>query len=234
MPSDSRNPLLTKRAGGIERKSRTASYKAKNLWKDGKKKAGVKQAAAVAASKEKDFCGGKRTIATGTKFYPTEDVPKAIGNHKHAGTATLRASITPGTVLILLAGPFRGKRVVFLKQLDSGLLLVTGPYSFNGVPLKRVDQTYVIATSTKTDISGATIPADVNDAMFTRPASAKKSGFFAEGEEPKKEVSAARQAAQKAVDAGVESAVSAVPQLKEYLRTLFTLRSGQYPHEMKF
>ena len=76
------------------------------------------------------------------------DIPAPLKNHKSAGTATLRSSLNPGTVCILLAGPFRGKRCVFLKQLASGLCLVTGPYGVNGVPLKRVDQTYIIGTST--------------------------------------------------------------------------------------
>ena len=152
---------------------------------------------------------------------------------KASKTAKLRAKITPGTVLILLSGRFRGRRVVFLKQLPSGLLLVTGPYKFNGVPLKRVNQAYVIATSTKIDIKSIQVGDNVNDEFFKKASSTKSPGFFAKDTD-KKVLSSARKDAQVSVDNQLLPLIRKTPLLRSYIGARFSLKKGQAPHSMKF
>jgi large subunit ribosomal protein L6e len=148
----------------------------------------------------------------------------------------VRKSISPGTVVIILAGRFRGKRVVCLKALESGLLLVSGPYKINGVPLRRVNQAYVIATSTKVDVSGVDVKS-INDAYFARKSDSTKEGeeeFFA-GDAPKPAiVSDQRKADQTKVDAALLKAVAKVEMLEGYLAAHFTLTANDKPHLMKF
>lgn len=72
----------------------------------------------------------KEAVMQKQKWYSADYIPKPLASAKtlrnSRKTAKLRKTITPGTVLILLSGRFRGRRVVFLKQLPSGTLLVTG------------------------------------------------------------------------------------------------------------
>merc|ERR1712188_248899 len=161
-----------------------------------------------------------------TRYYSPEDIKKKLGNHHNTTKQTkLRKSITPGTVLILLAGKFKGQRVVFLKQLESGLLLVTGPYKVNGVPLRRVPQSYVIATQTTVDVSGVKIPAEVNDALFKKPKSANKKDDeqFFDGQKKENTIDESRKALQKTVDAALLTSISKPPMLKQYLASKFSL-----------
>merc|ERR1711907_116212 len=165
------------------------------------------------------------------RYYPAEDVKKKLGNHHNTTKQTkLRKNITEGSVLILLAGRFKGRRAVFLKQLESGLLLITGPYKVNGIPLRRVPQSYVIGTSTVVDVSGAEIPEEVNDAMFKKPKSAKKKsedGPFA-SEEEKAPLSQEFKDLQEKVDSAVVKAIESEDLLKGYMKSKFSLKRGQY------
>lgn len=147
---------------GIGRLSRSQVFAKRALYK-GQKKSEQPKAETKPEFVEKTVGGGKnggkRLVPTtkAPRYYPAEDVRQPKKSRKSPKPTKLRTTISPGSVLILLAGRFRGKRVVFLKQLSSGLLLVTGPYKLNGVPLRRVNQAYVIATSTSVDISGVNV-----------------------------------------------------------------------------
>ena len=98
----------------------------------------------------------------------------------------------PGTILILLAGRFRGKRVVLLKHLEQGVLLITGPFKANGVPLRRVNARYVIATSKQVELKGvdekvlekASQPDYFGSKKEKTEKKKNEEAFFKQGEKP--------------------------------------------------
>ena len=174
-------------------------------------------------------------------YYSPDDVkPKRTNPLKKPNPTKLRGSITPGTVLIVLAGRFKGRRVVFLKQLPSGLLLVTGPFKLNGVPLRRFNQTYVIATSTKVNLNGVNVDS-VDDAYFARhKAKKEKQGdnvFFERSNvlsDADKERIKEKRSKQAEFDKTLLQNVKKEPLMAKYLSNRFSLRKGMRPHEMRF
>ncbi|KZT74336.1 hypothetical protein DAEQUDRAFT_660455 [Daedalea quercina L-15889] len=231
-------------APGVGRLSRSQVYARRGLYK-GLKKSEKPAAAEAATTKEVSVGGekngGKRVVPVekAPRFYPAEDVRQPKKSRKAPKPSKLRPSITPGTVLILLAGRFRGKRVVFLKQLESGLLLVTGPYKVNGVPLRRVNQAYVIATSTNVDLGDFKVDEKINDTYFAKPSKkgsrSAEEEFFSEGKPKDKEAFPESKASdQKAVDATVIAAIRKTEFLNKYLKSSWGLSKGQFPHQLAF
>ncbi|KAI1759745.1 ribosomal protein L6e-domain-containing protein [Hypoxylon sp. FL1150] len=175
------------------------------------------------------------------KWYPAEDDAKPKTVRKALRPWAPRKSLQPGTVLILLAGRFRGKRVVLLKNLDQGVLLVTGPFKINGVPLRRVNSRYVIATSYQVELKGideSKIEEVAQAQYFVRDKAkdkASEEAFFKQGEKPqKKEISSSRAADQKAIDKALIANIKKVELLPSYLASSFSLRKGDKPHEMQW
>ncbi|TQV96839.1 hypothetical protein V2A60_000525 [Cordyceps javanica] len=173
------------------------------------------------------------------KWYNADDESEPKQARKAVRAWAPRASLQPGTVLILLAGRFRGKRVVLLKNLEQGVLLVTGPFKINGVPLRRINSRYVIATSYKVDVSGLDqkkVDEIAQPKYFTADKAKEKAGadaFFKQGEKPqKKQINSSRAADQKAIDKALIASIKKVEMLPSYLASSFSLRKGDKPHEM--
>ena len=169
-------------------------------------------------------------------WYPVSDLKgHFVRKCKVPKKTHISAELVPGQVVILLSGRFRGRRVVFLKKLESGLLLVTGPYKYNGVPLKRVNAAYVLPTYTKLKVNEK-VGESIKDDFFKRVKIDVKDekDFFVEDKVKKERVTEERKKAQNEVDTEVKKAVDEVPMMKEYLRNRFALKNGDKPHLMKF
>jgi large subunit ribosomal protein L6e len=171
-----------------------------------------------------------------SRFYPADDIKKPAFAKSFKKKKIL--SLVPGTILILLSGRFKGRRVVFLRQLMSGLLLIAGPYMINGVPIRRVNRAYVISTSTNIDISGIDT-TKLTDDYFSKTEEnyeTKSSCFSTEKQKSRSSLIVSRKTAefQEAIDNALLAKIKEVPQLKLFLKTRFSLKSCSRPHLMKF
>ncbi|KAH9864014.1 hypothetical protein J1614_009947 [Plenodomus biglobosus] len=178
-----------------------------------------------------------------SKYYPAEDEAIMKKARKTPHPTKYRDSLAPGTVLILLSGRFRGKRVVLLRQLDQGVLLITGPFKSNGVPIRRVNHRYVIATSTVVDVSGldaSVVDRVSKDEYWAREKKEGEDAFFNDDGQGnsapahKKETDPQRLEDQKTLDKVVMASVKKVADLADYLGASFSLRGSERPHEMVF
>ncbi|CAD5205550.1 unnamed protein product [Bursaphelenchus okinawaensis] len=238
-------PRNSEIAPGISRFSAGRIFHKRGLWKKLEKPLKKAEVAPKSTFTETKKVGGAKN--GGERVVPKRKTSRLLPqvgtkprhNQRKAKTPKLRASITPGTVLIVLAGRHRGKRVVFLKQLESGLLLVSGPLRFNGTPLRRIAQAFVIATQTKVDISSVQVPETLNDEYFKRTTEKKPK---AEGEifaETKTQytVTDQRKKDQKTVDAALIAAIKKSKDakfLRSYLATPFSIQKGDRPHQLVF
>lgn len=194
--------------------------------------------------------GGERKVLVkrGPKFYPTETRPKKSKTgrviHKNH-PRRFKKGLEPGRVLIILAGKHRGKRVVLLKTLKSGLLLVNGPFKINACPMKRMHQKFVIVTRTKIPFDGVKIPKHINDKYFkskkvsSKGAKTKQGGnIFATGKKSASKPNRVRREDQLQVDKQVLNAIKEKMGDKKtilaYLGSYFYLRNHMYPHKLKF
>lgn len=195
--------------------------------------------------------GGERKVLVkkSPRFYPTETRPKKskTGRVTHKShTRKFKKGLEPGRVLIILAGKHRGKRVVLLKTLKSGLLLVNGPFKINACPLKRMHQKFVIVTRTKIPFDGVKVPKHINDKYFkakkvtsSKGKKTKQGGsIFAKGKNDGHKPNRIRGEDQRTVDKAVLKAIKEKMGDKKtilaYLGSFFYLRNHMYPHKLKF
>merc|ERR1712061_509372 len=233
---------------GVYRFGKSKTYHKKAVYKFVKKTTPKKAADTKPTFVEKpvkgDKNGGKRMVRVKrlrsdvpTYVRPGRGTSKQFFS-KHA--RSLRPSLQEGTIAICLAGPHKGKRVLVLKQLASGLVLITGPMKLNGCPMRRINQQYLLATQTSINVTGVKVPETINDDYFKRakaPKGKKEGGDIFTQKKEEYNPSEKKKTDQADMDKQVLEAIKKHPEaaaLKSYLKHIFALSKGQYPHTMSF
>ena len=133
-----------------------------------------------------------------------------------------------------------------MTNLTKIITSISGPFKVNGCPMRRINQRYLLATSTKVDVSSVKIADKINDAYFRRArkdrrantgAGKKEGGDIFEAKKETYKASDERKQDQADVDKQVLAAIKKHKDgvaLKQYLRHNFALSKGQYPHQMVF
>merc|ERR1712172_454463 len=136
-------------------------------------------------------------------------VEKQVGGAKNGGTRMVRSKKLANDVpTVAAAAPGTSK-------------------NFFANHVRRVNQRYLVATSTKLDISKVSVPENINDKYFARVKAEK------EAYKPSEQ----RKADQAAVDAQVLAAIKGNADgavLRQYLKASFSLSKGEFPHKMCF
>ncbi|XP_048422899.1 60S ribosomal protein L6-2-like [Pyrus x bretschneideri] len=140
-----------------------------------------------------------------------------------------QAHQSQGPRLYWLEG-LRERELFFLSSFHLGYFLLLAP-----LKLRRVNQSYVIATSTKVDISGLNVEI-FDEKYFAKEVEKKKKKgegeFFEAEKEEKNVIPLGKKGDQKSVDASLIKSIEAVPDLKTYLAARFSLKAGMKPHEL--
>jgi len=186
--------------------------------------------------------GNKYLMKLNPKKYPIPNLtPAKTPKYRQL---KLRKSLTPGTIGILLRGNHRAKRVVFIRQVDCGLLLVCNPLT--GCPPRTIDHKYFLATKMKLDVSGIKVPEEMTHTYFHNKKAenrafqkALKKSSILGGDKPvrkAKELTPEKMAINKKLADQVADLIKAHPDpiFVRYMKALFKLGPRDYPHRMLF